>query len=190
MSDNKWEKVGSMIASFAPIIGGALAGPGGAVVGKIVADKLRVSPVPDVVQGALENMSHAERDGLRELEQSYALANSVNVTMRTEVKSEDQYVRRWRPTFGYVMAISWGLEFLIVVVCCLWATYMAATGDANAGETVFLGMVDIIQASVILWGFALPVIGVAVHQRSKDKARALGIDPGSIISKVAKTLQK
>jgi len=92
---------------------------------------------------------------------------SVNETMRSEAQSDDPYVRRWRPTFGYVVSVSW----LAQMGACGYAI-VVTPGDA---PQIINSMVNLST----MWGIALAVLGVSVHQRSKDKATAAGIAPSS-----------
>ncbi len=86
----------------------------------------------------------------------------VNASMRAEAGAEDAYVRRWRPTFGYMVALTWGLQMGAVA----WSV-LATPADAPA----ILAAAASLSA---MWGVALAVLGVAVHERSRDKAAAAG----------------
>ena len=94
---------------------------------------------------------------MAELQHDQAIIEAVNRTIQTESRSEDPYVRRWRPTFGYVVAATWAqqtaaLAWAIVVT----PEYIAETLDGIA------------QLSV-MWGVALSVLGIGVVKRSHDK---------------------
>jgi len=112
-----------------------------------------------------ESNRHVER--LAELDaDTMAVAYAqVNTTMRTEARAEDAYVRRWRPTFGYVVALAWGGQ----MAALSWAI-VATPADVPA-------IVTAMGSLSIMWGIALSVLGVAVHQRSRDKALAAGTAP-------------
>lgn len=112
---------------------------------------------------------------VRLLEEETKRLESVNATMRTEYGSDDKYVKRWRPTFGYAMAATWSLQILgsmfgiiyaIVAVPTEAAVILTAIGEANA-------------ATVPMWAVALSVIGVSVWKRSEDKKTAAG-QPGGL----------
>jgi hypothetical protein len=90
---------------------------------------------------------------------------AVNETIRAEAASGDAYVRRWRPTFGYCVALTW----VTLMVAC---SYVIVTDPAQAG-TVIAAMGSLSA----MWGIALAVLGVAVHERSKDKQVAAGQTP-------------
>lgn len=90
---------------------------------------------------------------------------AVNETIRAEAASGDAYVRRWRPTFGYCVALTW----VTLMGAC---SYVIVTDPAQAG-TVIAAMGSLSA----MWGIALAVLGVAVHERSKDKQVAAGQTP-------------
>jgi hypothetical protein len=81
----------------------------------------------------------------------------INATMRAESASDDRYVRRWRPTFGYAVALTWTATMLAVS----WAV-IAEPAQAPA---IIAALVN----TSPIWGIALGVLGVAVVKRSHDK---------------------
>ncbi len=99
----------------------------------------------------------------------------VNATMRAETRAEDAYVRRWRPTFGYAVTAAWALQMAAIA----WAV-VAHPPDAPA----ILAAAASLSA---MWGVALAVLGVAVHERSRDKALAAG-QPASGLASLAAAL--
>jgi hypothetical protein len=94
-------------------------------------------------------------------EESRQLAE-INATMRAEVAAQDAYVRRWRPTFGYAVALTWSLTMAAVS----WAI-VDQPGQAPA---IIAALVN----TSPIWGIALTVLGVSVVKRSHDKAVAGG----------------
>ncbi len=44
------------------------------------------------------------------LEAETARLAEVNQTVRAEYGSQDPFVRRWQPLFGYMIALTWGLQ--------------------------------------------------------------------------------
>ena len=89
----------------------------------------------------------------------------INTTIQKEVNSGDAFVRRWRPFFGYCVALSWIVQMTgITFIFC----YIAI-----AEPTQLVGLVAqlalLAGALSALWGLALAVLGLSVHQRSKDK---------------------
>src|SRR5690606_29712781 len=55
---------------------------------------------------------HAEKMAELELSERGSSIAQINQSLRAEIASEDIYVRRMRPTFGYIMAVSWGAQML------------------------------------------------------------------------------
>ncbi len=49
-----------------------------------------------------------------ESEMNADIISEVNQSIRAEIASEDKYVRHMRPTFGYLMAITWAAQMLAV----------------------------------------------------------------------------
>jgi hypothetical protein len=83
-----------------------------------------------------------------------------------EGASEDAYVRRMRPTFGYIMAFTW---------------------LAQMGAIAWVIVADPVQANLIItamtslgtiWSVGLSVLGIYVYKRSEDKRIAAGEIPG------------
>ncbi|MDA7981880.1 MAG: holin family protein [Alphaproteobacteria bacterium] len=100
---------------------------------------------------------HTEEALRLKLEHERVLVGEVNRSLRAEVGSEDSYVRRWRPTFGYAVALAWTVQ----TAALTWA--IVVTPD-RAGE-ILSGMAEL----SIVWGVALSVLGVGVVKRSHDK---------------------
>ena len=103
---------------------------------------------------------------------------TVNATMRAEYASNDPYVRRARPTFLYVMALTWAAQALGL----LWATIFRPD-LAPAVITAAAGLTG-------MWTVALTVVGVAVKARSDDKARAQGLEASSLTDALGKMFTK
>ena len=102
----------------------------------------------------------------------------VNATLRAETRAEDAYVRRWRPTFGYAVTAAWGLQMAAIA----W-TVVAHPADAPA----ILAAAASLSA---MWGVALAVLGVAVHERSRDKALAAGLPAPGLAGLAAALLDR
>ena len=102
----------------------------------------------------------------------------VNATMRAETRAEDAYVRRWRPTFGYAVTAAWALQMAAIA----WAV-IAHPLDAPA---IFAGAASLSA----MWGVALAVLGIAVHERSRDKALAAGQPAPGLASLAAALLDR
>ncbi len=81
----------------------------------------------------------------------------VNASLRTEVASGDAYVRRMRPTFGYVMALTWAGQMGAIA-------YVIVTDPGKAGAVIAA------MASLgTIWTVGLSVLGIYVYKRSQEK---------------------
>lgn len=132
----------------AKVASGALTEVGGALTAKAI-------PPEQVAEAHrhLERMSELDSDEAR-----HALAQ-INESLRTETRSEDWYVRRWRPTFGYAVALSW--------TATMAAVSWAIVADPAQAPTIIAALVN----TSPIWGVALGVLGISVVKRSQDKAR-------------------
>lgn len=81
----------------------------------------------------------------------------INESLRAEVASSDPYVRRMRPTFGYMMSITWGAQMLALA-------YIIVTDPARAGDVL-----NAMESLATIWAVALSVMGIYVYQRSVEK---------------------
>lgn len=136
------------------------------------------SPITRTAADALENVEAALKSGAispeemveanRHMEQIAKLQSKefqitlsqINETIRAEVASQDKYVRRMRPTFGYLMAFTWAAQMLGIAYIIIFDTdragvVMAAMGSLSA-----------------IWGIGLSVLGIYVYKRSDDKKQA------------------
>ena len=100
---------------------------------------------------------HAERMAEIQLEDFKSALAEVNQSLRAEVASEDGYVRRMRPTFGYLMALTWAAQMFAIAYVIVFDTdkagvVMAAMGSLSA-----------------IWAVGLSVLGIYVYRRSDDK---------------------
>lgn len=179
-----WGRIAGVVADAAPLLGGLLGGPAGAAAGGIVAAALGVEAEPDAVARAIQADPEAALR-LREIETAHrarltALAvdaeahrltaetarlREVNETARREVASGDAYVRRMRPTAGYVVILTLGVEVLAACAVMLWRPEHAAAVAALIG------------ALVTPQSIALSVLGVYVWRRSAEKLADAGALP-------------
>lgn len=110
---------------------------------------------------------HAEKMAeLKAQENSTALAQ-INESLRLEASSTDPYVRRMRPTFGYLMAITWAAQMLGLAYVMIFQTEKAPA------------VLDGMEALSTIWGVGLSVLGIYVYKRSEEK---------KIVSSPAKTI--
>ncbi len=81
----------------------------------------------------------------------------INESLRTEVSSEDLYVRRMRPTFGYLIAITWAAQMLALAYVIIFQTDKASL------------VIEAMESLGTIWAVGLSVLGVYVYKRSEDK---------------------
>jgi hypothetical protein len=85
------------------------------------------------------------------------LITQVNESLRTEASSTDPYVRRMRPTFGYIMAFTWAAQMLAIAVVIL-------DDPDKAGR-----LMHAMDSLSMIWTVGLSVLGVYVYKRSQEK---------------------
>lgn len=100
---------------------------------------------------------HSEKMAEMEIENYQENLSEINKSLRAEIASEDKYVRRMRPTFGYLMAFTWvaqmfGIAYVIIFDTDKAGVVMAAMGNLSA-----------------IWAVGLSVLGIYVYKRSEDK---------------------
>lgn len=103
---------------------------------------------------------HAEKVMEMEMQNAQGVMAEVNKTIRKEAASADVYVRRMRPTFGYVMAITWLAQMIGVAYVIIFETEKSAF--------VLNGMSNL----TAIWGIGLSVLGIYVYKRSEEKKAA------------------
>ena len=122
----------------------------GALDGEIAAG--RVAP-----EDLSEANRHIEAMAELEAEADRTWLEQVNKTIRAEVASDDPYVRRMRPTFGYVLALTWAGQMGAVA-------YVAAVRPGEAGAVV-----GALAELGTIWSVGLSVLGIYVYKRSQEK---------------------
>ncbi len=100
---------------------------------------------------------HTEKITELQIRENISNLAAINETIRAEVVSQDQYVRRMRPTFGYIMAVTWGAQMLGLAYVMVFET-------ARAG--LVLNAMGNLTA---IWAVGLSVLGIYVYKRSEDK---------------------
>lgn len=100
---------------------------------------------------------HSEKMAEMEIENYQENLSEINKSLRAEIASEDKYVRRMRPTFGYLMAFTWaaqmfGIAYVIIFDTDKAGVVMAAMGNLSA-----------------IWAVGLSILGIYVYKRSEDK---------------------
>jgi hypothetical protein len=102
---------------------------------------------------------HAEKMAEMKAREYESILAEVNETIRAEASSNDPYVRRMRPTFGYLMAITWAAQMLALAYIVVFDTEKAAE--------VLTGM----ESLTAIWAVGLSVLGIYVYKRSEEKKK-------------------
>ncbi|EMC3686546.1 hypothetical protein VDN59_001930 [Vibrio cholerae] len=191
-----WDKIKSLIGGAAPLVGSLIGGPAGGTVGMLIADALGVENTPDAIEAELlrnpdallkiKQMESDERIRLRELSYQQAEIESAerklviteqHKLMVAELNSDDAYVRRWRPTFGYAVCLAWTSLFFGIAGLMLF--------HPEFTEQAFTGAAKL----TALFSVALTVLGLNIHKRSQDKQISAGITPAGVFGGIASALR-
>jgi hypothetical protein len=185
--DWSWDGVKEVVGKAAPLLGSAL-GPAGGAVGTLIAAALGTENTPDAVGAAIKadpqallKLQQLEKEHERELtrmmlESETARLTEINKTMRVEAAANDGFVRRWRPTFGYMVALTW----LIQSVAIAWA--MVGSPENAAA------LINAVTALTPMWGIALSILGINISSRSRDKRVNAGQDGRGLLDKLSESL--
>ena len=195
-----WSSIKDDVAKVAPLLGTLVGGPAGGTVGAMISSALGCDPHPDAVAQALKTDPQAavklrqmELDNKVELQKLLVQSESnrlaaetnqlteINKTMRAEAAANDAYVRRWRPTYGYVTAATWFLQ-----ACAITAAIVAASFvHPEDADKIMQGVAALMGALGLMWSIALSVLGINVNARSADKRVAAGQEGAGFFSKIA-----
>lgn len=107
---------------------------------------------------------------------------TVNKTIRVESSSDDWFVRRWRPFYGYCVAVSWAIQMIGFTGVLLYT----AVKNPTLLSALVSQMAVLLGSLITLWGIALAVLGVSIHKRSQDKQKAPKENGGLIKSLLSK----
>ena len=100
---------------------------------------------------------HAEKMAELQLQENSEGLSAINETIRAEVASGDQYVRRMRPTFGYLMAFTWAAQMFAIAYIIVFETE----------KSVFV--LNAMGSLSAIWAVGLSVLGIYVYKRSEEK---------------------
>lgn len=100
---------------------------------------------------------HVEKMHELEAAERQTSIQQINESLRTEVASNDPYVRRMRPTFGYIIAITWAAQMFAIAYVMVFETTQAAL------------VIEAVQSLGTIWGIGLSVLGIYVYKRSEEK---------------------
>jgi hypothetical protein len=100
---------------------------------------------------------HAEEICRLYIDENKAALGTINATIQAELQSEDKYVRRMRPTFGYVMALTWAAQMMALAYIIVFRT-----------GTAYL-VLQAVESLSVIWTVGLSVLGIYVYRRSDEK---------------------
>ncbi|MCR9218944.1 MAG: holin family protein [Alphaproteobacteria bacterium] len=144
-------------------------------------DALKASP--EALAAFQAQMQELE---IRKLEEETKRLRTVNATMQAEYASDDKVVKRWRPVFGYCMAVTWVIQIAGTTGGTLYAIIAA---PANAGA-ILTAIGQATAATVPMWAVGLSVVGVSIIQRSQDKRVAAGVAGPGLLAGLAQKLTR
>lgn len=195
--------IGKKIAGLGlTALGTAVGGPAGAFVGGEVANLLglggdakpediakKIDANPAMAKLALAKLNAEHEEAMAGYVSQQTQIKQTGQTMRAEIVSDDAYVRRWRPTWGYVTAAAWLLQALAILAVVIGGIVATLHGNGAAATTLFDGATKLVAALTVQWGLALTVLGVNSSARSKDKQVAAGQTPApGLISAIAQRI--
>lgn len=102
---------------------------------------------------------HVEKMAELDSAEFKTVIEQVNTSLRAEAASNDAYVRRMRPTFGYIMAFTWAAQMLAIAFVIL------EEPDKALNVMNAMGNLDTI------WTVGLSVLGIYVYKRSQEKRK-------------------
>ena len=120
-----WKSIGGQIANIGlPLLGGALGGPGGALIGKGIAAALGLgqNATPEQTAAALGNISGEQLVAIRAIEADLAkaqlnadtsLALGQIDTNKIEASQAGLFKGGWRPGTGWICVLGLGYTFLL-----------------------------------------------------------------------------
>ncbi|MGQ9366638.1 3TM-type holin [Azospirillum sp. ST 5-10] len=129
-------------------------------------------------EAVAEANRHVERLAELDSAETRTALQEINASLRAEAASDDAYVRRMRPTFGYVMALT-------------WCTQMGAVAWSIVAEPAQAGAVIEAMGSLsTIWTVGLSVLGIYVYKRSEEKRSASGALPGGPLAALVQRLAR
>ncbi len=111
---------------------------------------------------------HAERMAEMQVNEAKAAFEQVNQSLRAEIGSSDAFVRRMRPTFGYLMAATWAAQMFGLAYVIIFRT-------AESPQVL-----EAMASLSTIWAVGLSVLGVYVYKRSEDKKIQSGLAPPAV----------
>ena len=169
-----WKSIGGQLAKIGlPLLGGALGGPGGALLGKSLASALGLGQdaTPEQTATALGNMTGEQLVAIRAIEADLAketLKSETNLALaqidlnKTEAQQPGIYKGGWRPATGWICVAGLGYTFLLRPLLP-WILQVMGV------QTPILPAIDTMELLVLLGGL-LGLSTQRMNERIKGKA--------------------
>lgn len=100
---------------------------------------------------------HAEKMAEIKMGEYQAAYEQVNESLRAEIASTDMYVRRMRPTFGYLMAATWATQMFAISYIIIFRTQ----------DTAYI--LEAMESLGMIWAIGLSILGVYFYRRNEEK---------------------
>lgn len=100
---------------------------------------------------------HAEEIAKVNAKEYETALTEIHQSIRAESQSNDAYVRRMRPTLGYLMAFTWAAQMLALAYVVVFKTEIAYE------------VLDGMESLSTIWAVGLSVLGIYVYKRSEEK---------------------
>ncbi len=100
---------------------------------------------------------HLEKMEELEAQERQNSIQQINESLRAEVASTDPYVRRMRPTFGYMIATTWAAQMFGLAYVIVFETAEAPM------------IIHAMDSLATIWAVGLSVLGIYVYKRSEEK---------------------
>ena len=104
---------------------------------------------------------HFQKMAEIEVRHTEVAMKEINQSLRAEIQSEDRYIRRMRPTFGYLMAFTWAAQMFALAYVMIFKTSQAGA------------VIEAMASLGAIWAVGLSVLGIYVYKRSEDKKLGL-----------------
>ena len=190
------------VVGIAPILAEAAINPVGAGIGLLG----KMFGVPGGSTNAIETAMAADPNWQAkckkiELENEAALKKDIAAIDRAEIdkfydleiaaiKSEDEYVRRARPSFTYAVKDCFKFQMFGIIIIALIGLILSSVTDKVEFKEVMDGLEALTAATFPIWGVALTVLGHNIGKRSQDKAVAQGHPPGGLLTTLIGAIRK
>lgn len=158
------------VADFAPALGTLIAGPLGAPIGALIADKFGTENTPEAIMSAIDNDPNAGVK-LREIE-AQELGTKGDV-MKAMLLSESKSVHSTRPKIAYQ---AWQVTGTIVLAITFSYVYAVVTGNEEMINAMSSGWPLILALIAPMVGWLNAYFGI-LRKEDNDKMNAINGKP-------------